>query len=425
MLQGFPFFIKLVFMPDRHIIQLIIKDLKGERQTDQAIAELDAWINLSPDNRRFYEDMQNKKGTISYFFLLKRAESRKDAARLRFDQNLQTLVKADKAGLDSKIKKIGFFKYPYLRVAAAAMAISLGTGLILYSNLKHQTVVIPNLAYKADDIAPGGNKAMLVLSNGRKIALEVAKNGSLASEGKTQILKLDSSKISYNIEPLSYRNNGKSEDLQYNSIITPRGGQYQVVLSDGSKVWLNAASSLRFPSSFSGKDRTVTLSGEGYFEIHRDTNHPFKVQVGKMVVQVMGTHFDVVAYPEESSVNTTLLEGSVRVTSDQNASSTVLIPGQQARVKVNGAINVITDEAPDKSIAWVNGLFIFKRDSIGPIMRQLSRWYDVQIEYQGRLTTTFSGEISRSNNASDVLEALKASRRVNFKIEGKKIIVLP
>ena len=212
--------------------------------------------------------------------------------------------------------------------------------------------------------------------------------------------------------------------MVYNTISTPRGGQYQLVLADGSKVWLNAASTLRFPATFSGTERKVELTGEGYFEVAKNATMPFKVGLENGVeVEVLGTHFNVMSYSDEEQVKTTLVEGKVKVLNGEN--NVMLRPNQQAKfTKSNKSLVVDKDADVNKAIAWKNGLFDFDNDAITDIMRQLARWYDVEIQYSGNIVAQFyTGSIRRQVNISQVLFMLEQAGGVQFKIEGKKIIV--
>jgi ferric-dicitrate binding protein FerR (iron transport regulator) len=195
------------------------------------------------------------------------------------------------------------------------------------------------------------------------------------------------------------------------------------MLSDGSKVWLNAASSLRFPASFAGKERKVELLGEAYFEVAKNAAMPFKVKVNGMEVEVLGTHFNINSYENESTVRTTLLEGSVKI--NNNNSSSLLKPGQQAQVNKAGEIKIINNVDVEEAIAWKEGKFQFDRADIHDIMRQLARWYDVDVEYKGSVSSHFGGTISRDVNLSQVLNMLHLTGEVKFQIEDRKVIVMP
>jgi transmembrane sensor len=294
------------------------------------------------------------------------------------------------------------------------------------------------------DLPPGSNKARLWLGDGSVIDLADAKNGTIQHEAGARIEKKDGQLI-YGFskaEGASADSNGSkaAEAVEMNTIQTPRGGQYEVVLADGTKVWLNSASSMSYPTTFTGNNRQVVLKGEAYFEVAEDKSRPFKVSVGDVQVEVLGTHFDVMAYEDEYAINTTLLAGAVRVTTKAPASraltgsapqavpgsaSRVLAAGQEASMdRSSGSLSVNEVDA-DESIAWKNGFFNFKGVSIETVMRQLARWYDVDVEYEGKTDKHFRGTISRSENVSAVFKMLELTGEVHFSTEGKKIIVKP
>jgi ferric-dicitrate binding protein FerR (iron transport regulator) len=238
-------------------------------------------------------------------------------------------------------------------------------------------------------------------------------------QGNTKVIHKDG-QIVYDDENMS------KNALLYNAITTPKGRQYQLTLADGSKVWLNAASSIRYPTAFPGNERVVEITGEAYFEITPDRIKPFRVFVKGMEVQVLGTHFNINSYDDEATIKTTLLEGSVKVKMNNN--TRLLLPGQQAQISSNagdGDIKVVKDIDLAVVMAWKNGYFSFDKTDLGAVMRQISRWYIVDIIYTGKIPDRkFGGEISRNNNLSEVLKILEESK-VKFRIEGAKIFVLP
>ena len=267
-----------------------------------------------------------------------------------------------------------------------------------------------------EDVSPGGDKATLTLADGSVIVLDNVQNGTLAQQGNAKIIKLDG-KLSYD------QTNKNSKEVVYNTIATPKGGQYQLELPDGSLVWLNSSSSIHFPTSFVKKERRVDITGEAYFEVAKDPGKPFIVSVNNSEVQVLGTHFNINSYHEEDDMKTTLLEGSVRFVKD--ATTSILKPGQQAQLTKNGSVRVVSDVDVDKVVAWKNGLFDFENAGIETVMRQLSRWYDVEVEYNGKTDDLFIAEMRRNIKLSDALKALELTGRVRFDIQGKKIIVMP
>lgn len=271
------------------------------------------------------------------------------------------------------------------------------------------------------NIPAGRDQAVLTLSDGSAINLDSVKNGTLTRQGNTKIVKGDNGELLYYVDQQSSNVSG------YNTVSIPRGGKYEIVLSDGSKVWLNAASSLKYPTSFKGKLRDVVLTGEGYFEVAKNPAMPFRVTINDMTVEVLGTHFNINGYSDEHSVSTTLLEGSVKVTKavSLNAESkTVLLkPGQQADLARDGKLKVSSSENIEQVIAWKENNFEFNNDAIPAIMRQISRWYDVEVEYQGSIPARrLTGKFSRDVTLNQLIEMLQYTG-VNMKIENKKIII--
>ncbi|GAC1314747.1 MAG: DUF4974 domain-containing protein [Mucilaginibacter sp.] len=304
--------------------------------------------------------------------------------------------------------------------AAAAILIFIGIGACLYLNKPLSAGFQEKLVQKRliHDALPGGNKAVLTLADGKRIVLDGAHNGVLAKQGNAEVKKARNGLLVYN----SDNSTAENQKITINTISTPRGGQYQVVLSDGSKVWLNAASSIQFPSFFKGKTRDVVITGEAYFEVARNAAMPFIVKTDHAVIEVLGTHFNVMAYKDERLMKTTLLEGSVKVRFGN--STNFLKPGQQALLNAAGQIKITDNVDVDDEIAWKNGVFQFRDDDIETIMRQVARWYDVNISYEGRIPVRqFTGKISRNVNASELLNMLKYTG-VNFQIEGKNIIIM-
>jgi ferric-dicitrate binding protein FerR (iron transport regulator) len=303
-------------------------------------------------------------------------------------------------------------------IAAAVLGIIvLSTFLLLNKSRSAQLAKAENNVQRfKDDVAPGGNKAILTLADGSVIFLDDAKNGTLTQQGSAKVIKLDG-KLLYDLSA------EKTKQVVYNTISTPKGGQYQLELPDGSLVWLNASSSIHFPTSFTEKERRVEITGEAYFEVAKNARQPFIVAVNSSEVQVLGTHFNINAYNDEEDVRTTLLEGSVKFVDGSNTS--LLQPGQQSQLTKDRVVKVANNVDVNEVVAWKNGLFSFENAGIETIMRQLSRWYDVNIEYKGKTDDIFVAEISRNIKLSDVLKALELTGRVKFEIDGKKIVVMP
>jgi len=272
----------------------------------------------------------------------------------------------------------------------------------------------------SNDVKPGGNKATLILSDGTKINLnDIDAGGIVANQAGTRIVKHKDGQLVYDI----VSNSGSNTVGLYNTIRTPLGGQYQLRLPDGSRVWLNAASSLRYPVNFDGDERIVELTGEGYFEVAKNKERPFKVQTRNQVVEVLGTHFNINSYEEEEHTKTSLLEGSVSVQSLINKKTTVLIPGQQAQLN-DYSLNVKNVDVNEVA-AWKDGYFIFNAEGIPSAMRKIARWYGLEISYEGDIDDKdLAGSVSRSTNVSEVLKTLELTGIVHFKLEGRKIKVI-
>lgn len=324
----------------------------------------------------------------------------------------------DEIRAESKHKRRRVIPLRKVAIAASVIGVLLLTTFIFISKGGTKGIVKANVTghpFK-DDVSPGGDKATLTLADGSTIVLDEAENGTLAQQGNSRVIKLDG-RLYY--DPI----NKTSKEILYNTISTPNGGQYQLELPDGSLVWLNATSSIRFPTSFVQKERRVEITGEAYFEVAKNRDKPFIVTVNNAEVQVLGTHFNINAYLNEDDVKTTLLEGSVKFVNHANAD--ILKPGQQSQLTKNGSVKVVSDVDVDKVVAWKNGLFDFDNAGIETIMRQLSRWYNVDIEYKGKTEDLFIAEMRRNIKLSDALKALQLTGKVRFEIEGKKIIVMP
>ncbi|MBX2925206.1 MAG: DUF4974 domain-containing protein [Chitinophagaceae bacterium] len=349
-------------------------------------------------------------------------------------QELQTILQASAGRILHRIEE----KQPVARVYtfrrlkwSAAAAVFLLLSVAAYFRLQDRSIPVTTVQNKESvhekkEITPGADKAVLTLANGQTVVLDEADNGNVAQEGNTKVIKLDGQ--------LSYRQTGNATAVSYNTITTPKGGQYKLVLADGTQVWLNAASSLRFPVSFTGTKRTVELTGEGYFEVAqvpadgKGGKIPFIVKILNAAdntgeVEVLGTHFNIMAYGDEGVVKTTLLEGSVKV--KNNTRNTLLKPGQQANLRkdvlyTNDHVDV------EEIVAWKDGYFQFDRKApIEQVMRQIARWYDVEIHYEGSIPNRrFGGKIARDSRLQDVLKMLELNN-IHFSVQGRVITVTP
>lgn len=309
------------------------------------------------------------------------------------------------------------YKKMFWRSAAAAVVIAIWL-LIYHQTAMKKGAASPEqkaLAVNHLPVMPGKDKATLTLADGSVVDLDSSGTGRMAEQGNTRI-KIKDGKVSYDPSKAS------SAATVYNTITTSRGGQYQVVLPDGTKVWLNATSSIKFPVAFAGNSRVVEVSGEAYFEVAKNPSMPFIAKVKDVEVEVLGTHFDVMAYGEEGKIATTLLEGSVRVS--RGREKYAIIPGQQAVWKEDGVFNLNTDVDLEEVVAWKNGKFHFNNVDIKTIMRQIARWYDVDVEYENvAADTRLGGIVSRKQDIRQLLDYFEITGKVKFRVEGKKIIV--
>jgi len=329
----------------------------------------------------------------------------------KLDQNFMHIIGAE--------EKKGSKLWPRVAVAASFFAV-LGLSLYFYNSKSPDKVEQANV--ELADIDPAGNKAYLTLGNGKRIALTGASNGTIAEQANVKITKTADGQLVYVI---AENNSVASSKLEYNTIETPNGGRYEIALPDGTHVWMNAASSLKYPSSFALlTERRVELLGEAYFQVAKDKQHPFIVKTAQQEVKVLGTHFNINSYADELEVRTTLLEGSVNVSNLKSKNSKILKPGQQATLK-GGDIKV-GDADVDQAMSWKNGDFVFVGEDLKAVMRQVARWYDVEIEYQGNINSSgVVSTISRTKKLSQVLKALQINQGIHFKVEGRRVLVMP
>jgi len=391
-------------------LQELFEKFLGEKMTPQEI-------------RQLQELIQDERNTEVLDNLLKTAYSNTSLS-VKGDYDLDEMLKElkSKAGYEEKttgrttrmnrLNRTGWWM-----VAASVVIVSgISAYFLLFSRPQQQVIAVKpqNLT---DTILPGSNKAVLTLANGSTILLDDAQKGILAKQGNTEIIKSDNGKLAYHSESTA------GIEIVYNTLTTPRGGQYEIILPDGTKAWLNAQTSLKFPTVFSGKAREVELTGEAYFEVTKNKNAPFVVLSKQTRVTVLGTHFNINSYSDEKNTLTTLLEGSVKVSSD--AGDELLQPGQQAVYSTETNALSVRKVKAKQAIGWKNGVFEFDDTDLSAILRQISRWYDVDIVYvpHGE-EIKFGGVISRSLNLTDILRLLETNE-VHFKVEGRKIIVNP
>ncbi|MGF6925253.1 transmembrane sensor [Chitinophaga sp. W2I13] len=391
---------------NHYIAGLIGKYLDNSLNADEKMA-LTEWINASDDNRHLFAELSDQQQLVA---------------------NLQRFYAYDADRISRKIsEQIPGFDQPIMRPvhrvhfirrwgwAAAAALLLAGSAYLLVMNKKDQS---PAIASNVTDITPGSQGAILTLADGRQVVLDSLTSGVVAQQSGTSIVLSDGK--------LKYDPSGEAvSDIQYNKMTTPKGRQFQLTLPDGTKVWLNAASSIRYPTVFAGKERKVEIYGEACFEVAKDANKPFLVNVNnKASIEVLGTLFNVNAYENEKTINTTLLDGSVKVINEP--ASVILKPGQQAQISntPGGKIAIVNKPDIEKIMAWKSGLFNFEGANLEEVMRQLERWYNIDVVYENGIPDIqFMGEMSRQISLTDLLEILRRTE-VDFRVEGRKLIVL-
>ncbi len=384
-------------LTEQQVAGLILKSVT-RNLTGEELEALDAWKAASADNQRQFEELTNLNSLKSRL-----------AAFSALDQPVSPTAPV--------VHRVHLLRAAWFRYAAAIIILFGVAGItyLLNNNKKASPFVLTQEQRFKNDVAPGSSKAILTLANGSKILLDSVHNGMLARQGNSTIIKTDSGKLAYTPEP-----GEGSSAIVYNVLTTPRGGQYQVRLPDGTDVWLNAASSIKYPTAFIGEGRNVEITGEAYFEVKKDKTRPFHVKVNDMDVVVLGTHFNINSYPDEGSVKTTLLEGSVEI--HKNKIIRKLKPGQQAQSE-GSQVQVANDVDLDQIMAWKNGEMALTYGNTQKLMEDISRWYDVDIEYSGKIPEgKFSGSISRNVPLSSILDALNAYG-IQTRLEAKKLIV--
>lgn len=385
--------------PEERLIYLLQRHMNHSLSAAEAV-ELQNWSQSSADNGQVLTDLANpvyREGVM------------RNQQQFDVESALQRVKTRAKAPVSKRIPV-------YWYAAAACITLLMVTGY--YFQRSRPVIHTPPAVAQANDIRPGSNKAILTLADGSEISLSDAANGALAQQTGVHISKTADGQLVY--QPA--RESDASGPVAYNKMETPNGGQHQVMLEDGSKIWLNAASSLRFPSTFRGAaNRTVELQGEAYFEITKDAAHPFIVKTAQQEVKVLGTQFNINSYPEETAIRTTLLEGAVSVTLP-GREPRLLKPGQQAVVTAN-TLQVVPVEVTEET-AWKNGQFSFNGQEFRTVMSMIARWYDVKVTYDydpGVLH--IGGTVSRNRRMEEVLKMLEVTGDVKFKVAGKTITV--
>lgn len=392
-----------------YLVAGFIRQTLSEKERD----ELDDWITASDANQQLFEELINPSVIESGLKTMNAVDT--DTALQRIRQRIGFTASQEKKRKPFQL---------VLRIAASVVLTA--CVYLIYTLMNHQPKTEQD-PVQASSIRPGGNYATLTLGNGKRINLQDMRNGLVDSGRGSEVLKTAD-------DLLSYVDNKVVNDEQH-LLSTPVGGQYSVVLPDGSRVWLNAASSLKYPVSFQGNERVVELTGEGYFEISTSPQpspkgegvrkKPFIVKVNGLKVEVLGTHFNINAYGDDIFTRTTLLEGSVKVSTKYDVSGTIIKPGEQAQADSKGSITVQHTIDTEETVAWKNGLFVFKDASIETVLQQAVRWYDITVVYKTTIHKHFNAEVLRSEPIEKLLRLLELTGAVHFKIENKTIYVLP
>jgi transmembrane sensor len=398
-------------MDDQALNNLLAK-YNANQLTEQEHQQFVNWLNSAPE-----QEVKEVLAKAAHHF-----KNDNDHHLTNYDAVFEKIeLQLDAIESNNVAKDHRIFGWHKLRTVSAAAVLLLVSGLALYYFTAYEKTrqVKQSIAAKKKAIIPGTNKAVLTLANGQLIELNSAANGRLAIQNNFSVNKLKDGQLVYK-ELAATCNKNKYTNNGYNTITTPRGGQYQVTLPDGSKVWLNAASSLKYLATFAGNQRRVILDGEAYFEVAKDKSKPFIVSFNNTEVRVLGTHFNVMSYKDEAKTHTTLLEGSVKVT--KGKIDQTIVPGEQAIVGEKIAVAAV-DTA--QVVGWKNGNFTFAHEKISTVMNKIARWYDVDIDYQGNITQEdFIGTIPRSKNLTEVLHKLELTGLLHFKIKERRVIVM-
>lgn len=386
---------------NERIALLILKHLQGNL-TNEEDQELQSWIYESKENQLAFEkasDIENLKREL--YIELNREDKVWEQLKSEFTQ-------------ESKVLPIKSAKRWY-RIAAAAsivLALTIGSYFAFFSNNASDKTVQKETGSKRQDVqAPDVNKAMITLANGKKIYLDNAANGVLEEHDNVKLVKLADGQIAYT---------GTTHETIYNTLSNPRGSKViDITLNDGTRVWLNNESTITYPIAFTGSERRVSITGEAYFEVAKNPNKKFVVEANGATTEVLGTHFNENTY--DGQVVTTLLEGSVQVKT--GTKQLTLTPGQQSQIAGN-TMKLVNDADLEAAIAWKNGLVVFNGADMKTVLRQLSRWYDVDFEYKGEINVPeLYSKIPRTISLAEVLKAIEINSKLKFEIEGKRVTV--
>jgi transmembrane sensor len=400
-------------MHQTELDSLIEKYLLGTATKEERVSLLDWYRTSALSEVEWFMDEPNEEELVKY-------------------RMYNNIVKHTLPPQEAPLNMGRLFHLAWGKIAAAAVLIIVSIGIFL--NQSYRTKPFHSARKKSYHehgyAALKRNGAVLTLANGSKVNLDDAHSGYIAKQAGTSIVKVHNNELIYSTSKNENESTSGDNPI-YNIIATPRGSKYKIVLPDGTNVWLNAASSLKYPTIFNGKERPVELTGEAYFEVAKNKEKPFVVTtrspdkkgVGQKI-EVLGTHFNVNAYGDEGNTRTTLLEGSVKlITSVPGQPAKVLIPGQQSVVSDRN-VNIVFVEV-ESTIAWKNGYFVFNNESVSTIMSEISRWYDVDVYYDSPIDNIkLGGYISQGKKLSEVLELLELTRKIHFKIEGRRIVVM-
>lgn len=395
------------------ISDLIAKHLNDELN-DQEKQELDKWVQQSEDHRRFFRQFTDEKALAS---TLTEYETSKDIVYSKIKEAVSFNGQANK-----KIINIRWFNLRRFTAVAASLLILVGAFVWWNIHEKRSRIAETTVAQTIRNSQPASQGAVLKLADGKEIVLDDAVDGAVANQGNTRITKQGGL--------LSYAGNNAADSVLYNTLSTPKGKIYQLLLPDSSKAWLNAASSIRFPTAFNGPKRSVEVTGEVYFEVKKDAEMPFHVTVSqRATIDVLGTSFNINAYANEKILRTTLLTGSVRIQipeQEGHGNGVVLKPGQQAQIKqvhVVQSITVVHNANIKNVMGWKDGYFNLDDLTLEELMREVERWYDVEVVFEkGIPVKTFFGKVSRNLSLLDFMDGLK-DWGVRFKLEGRKLTI--
>lgn len=402
-------------MQPLHQIEAILKKhLEGEL-TEAEQQQLQQWLQQSPANQALF----NKINDPDYL----PAQLEKMEA---FDEDrVWQKIEQATASAPVPVKHMPLWRRSIGWAAAILLLILAGAGYWQVQQNNQQKKIAQTQQHKGLDkqVLPGREGAILTLSDGRQVLLDSVKQGMLATQRSTKVMVQDGRLVYKD----GSRHDERAAATVSNTITTTKGRYYQMILPDGSGVWLNAASSITYPVTFTGTSREVSITGEVYFEVAKDKSKPFRVTTNDVQVEVLGTHFNINGYTNERNTSITLLEGSVRVNGNTagDPAALVLKPGQQARFGDHGSVELVPKADIDEVMAWKNGTFSYQDADIQTVMRQMERWYDIEVKFEGRIPSDrFTGKVPRSANLSQVLRILKLSD-VNIRMDGKTLTISP